>query len=180
MMCCIGYEVAGAREEWKKAIKAVINRENRMLRTEMEEYERSVFKEQDGELAAVGTYTERWVSTLNKRREFTATETKAMKRLMTTVAQGARGVMRVYTRACQDKSRNKEDNKKHRAVEMTADLRQLGITSYLNLGAEDIAKAGDKKKKKDKPLTPKSGCLPPRNVIDEIERGGLGLVSWKK
>ena len=63
---------------------------------------------------------------------------------------------------------------------MTADLRQLGITSYLNLGAEDIAKAGDKRKKKDKTRTPKSGCLPPRNVIDEIERGGLGLVSWKK
>ncbi len=41
---------------------------------------------------------------------------------MKTVAQGARGMMRTYTRACQDKLKNKEKEKKHKAVEATAEL----------------------------------------------------------
>ena len=58
MMCCIGYEVSAARDEWKKAIKARIDKESQLIRVEMEEFSRSVFKEQDGELAAVGTFTQ--------------------------------------------------------------------------------------------------------------------------
>ena len=180
MMCCIGYEVSAAREEWKKAIKARIDKESQLIRVEMEEFSRSVFKEQDGELAAVGTFTQRWVSTLNKRREFNANEVKAMKRLMATMAQGARGVMRVFTRASQDKNRNKEDNKRNMAVEKIAELRQIGITNFLDTIAVESIKAGNKQNKKAKTTKPKLGCLPPKGVRDEIERGGIGLVIWKK
>ena len=180
MMCCIGYEVSAAREEWKKAIKARVDKESQLIRVEMEEFSRSVFKEQDGELAAVGTFTQRWVSTLNKRREFNANEVKAMKRLMATMAQGARGVMRVFTRASQDKNRNKEDNKRNMAVEKIAELRQIGITKFLDTIAVESIKAGNKQNKKVKTTKPKLGCLPPKGVRDEIERGGIGLVIWKK
>ena len=103
-----------------------------------------------------------------------------MKRLMTTMAQGARGVMRVFTRASQDKNRNKEDNKRNLAVEKIAELRQIGITNFLDTKAVEPIKAGRKQEKRTKSTKPKSGCLPPKEVRDEIERGGIGLVSWKK
>ncbi len=39
----------------------------------MEEYVDNVFRSQDGELAAVGTYTQRWVNRLRKNKEMTET-----------------------------------------------------------------------------------------------------------
>ena len=59
----------------------------------------NVFRSQDGELAAVGTYTQRWVRRLKKNKEMTEDELRSIKKLMKTVAQGARGMMRTYTRA---------------------------------------------------------------------------------
>ena len=88
----------------------------------MEDYVDNVFRSQDGELAAVGTYTQRWVNRLRKNREMTEDELRFIKKLMKTVAQGARGMMRTYTRACQDKILNKEKDKKHRAVEAIAEI----------------------------------------------------------
>ena len=62
---------------------------------------------------------------------------------MTTMAQGARGVMRVFTRASQDKNRNKEDNKRNMAVEKIAELRQISRTQWL----WNQSKLGGKKKR---------------------------------
>ena len=46
---------------------------------------------------------------LDKDRRFNHVEWKAMSGLMKAMAQGARGLMRVYTRACCDKARGPRD-----------------------------------------------------------------------
>ena len=130
LMACMSWEMQEMRQRWKNLIKQRISKERRSLRNEMEEYMEKVFRSQDGELAAVGTYTQRWVNRLNRKREMTEDELRSIKKLMKTVAQGARGMMRTYTRACQDTLKNKEKDKKNRAVEATAELRQLGIKTH--------------------------------------------------
>ena len=136
-----------------------------------------VFEEQNGELAAVGTFTPRWVDKLNKNREFTANENKGMKRLMTTIAQGARAVMRVYTRACQDKNRDKDKDKINRAVEKIAELRQVGMLSFL--GPKEAEGTQGKPKKGKKKPSAKTGCFPPREVRNRIEQGAVILLHWE-
>jgi hypothetical protein len=105
MICCMALEVHNARGVWKNSIKKLIKKAPTSVRADMEEYMRTVLSGPDGEMAAVGTYTVRWVEGINKGRRFDNKEWRAMKGLMKAVAQGARGVMRVYTRACCDKSR---------------------------------------------------------------------------
>ena len=50
-----------------------------------------------------------------------------MKRLMATIAQGARAVLRVYTKACQDKNRDKDKDAINRAVGKISEQRQIGM-----------------------------------------------------
>ena len=177
MMGCIGYEVHECRNQWQTEIKARKDKESQLIRIEMDEYHRNVFEEQDGELAAVGTFTTRWVDKLNKNREFTANENKGMKRLMTTIAQGARAVMRVYTRACQDKNRDKDKDKINRAVEKIAELRQVGMLSFL--GPNEAEGTQGKPKKGKKKPSAKTGCFPPREVRNTIEQGAGSLLHWE-
>ena len=178
MMGCIGYEVHECRQQWQSEIKERKNKETQLIRIEMDEFHRNVFKEEDGELAAVGTFTPRWVDKLNKNREFNLNESKAMKRLMTTIAQGARAVMRVYTRACQDKNRDKDNDKINRAVEKIAELRQVGMLTFLG-PSEAEGTQGKPKKGKKKP-SPKTGCFPPREIRNRIEQGRDGLLHWEE
>ena len=143
----------------------------------MDEYHRNVFEERDGKLAAVGTFTPRWVEKLYKNRKFTANEKKAMKQLMITNAQGARAVMRVYTRACQDKNRDKDKDKINRAVEKIAEPREVGMLSFLSPN-EAEGTQGKPKKGKKKPSA-KTGCFHPREVRNKIEQGAGSLLHWK-
>ena len=179
LMECIGYEVHEARSNWRQAIKERIGKESKQLKIEMDDFERNVFKEQDGELAAVGTFTPRWVNRLNKSRMFKANETKTMKRLMTTIAQGARAVMRVYTRACQDKNRDKDKDAINRAVEKISELRQIGMLGFL--GPSDGGSGTEAKSKKQGKRKPsaKVGCFPPREIRNRIERGEDNLLIWE-
>ena len=78
-----------------------------------------------------------------------------MRKFLMTVAQGARGVMRVYTRSCQDKLRNKDHGKVSREVERVAELRQIGITTFLDNGKAQVKMVKKEKKKGRKALTPK-------------------------
>ncbi len=97
---------------------------------------------------------------------------------MKTVAQGSRGMMRTYTRSCQDKLLNKEKDKNHRAVEATAELRQLGIKDFVkNIREKEL---GTKIRKQKEKTLPEKECAPPMDALKEIERGGIGLVSWDR
>jgi hypothetical protein len=174
----MSWEMQEMRQRWRNLIKLRISKERRSLRNEMEEYADTIFRSQDGELAAVGTYTRRWVDRLKKNKEMTEDELRSIKKLMKTVAQGARGMMRTYTRACQDKLLNKEKDKKHRAVEASAELRQLGIKEFVkNIGEKELVPKIRKQKKK---ILPENECAPPMDALKEIERGGIGLVSWER
>ena len=53
-----------------------------------------------------------------------------MKKLMGITAQGARAVMRVYTRACCDKNRTQEGPKINRGLERYQELRQLSMNDF--------------------------------------------------
>ena len=81
---------------------------------------------------------------------------------MTTIAQGARAVMRVYTRACQDKNKDKDKEKINRAVEKIAELRQIGMLSFLGSNAagglqqNQIRGRRDQAPKQD--ASPREGC----------------------
>jgi hypothetical protein len=177
MMGCIGYEVHECRNQWQKEIRERKNKESQLIRVEMDEFHRNVFEERDGELAAVGTFTPRWVNKLNKNRDFSSNENKAMKRLMTTIAQGARAVMRVYTRACQDKNRDKDKDIVNRAIEKVAELRQIGMLSFLGSNADGGTPTKTNKGKK-KPSA-KTGCFPPRGLRNMIEKGAGNLLHWE-
>ena len=109
----------------------------------------------------------------------TEDELRSIRKLMKTVAQGARGMMRTYTRACQDKIVNKEKDKKHRAVEAIAELRQLGIKDFVK-NVKDIEVEPKIRKHKKKKTLPEKECAPPMDALKEIERGGIGLVSWDR
>ncbi len=73
------------RQRWRKLIRLRISKERRSLRNEMEDYADNVFRSQDGELAAVGTYTRRWVSRLRKNKKMTEDELRSIKKIMKTV-----------------------------------------------------------------------------------------------
>ncbi len=122
--------------------------------------------------------TQRWVNRLRKNREMTEDELRSIRKLMKTVGQGARGMMRTYTRACQDKLLNKEKDKKHRAVEAIAELRQLGIKDFVK-NIRDI-EVEPKIRKQKRKILPEKECAPPMDALKEIERGGIGLVSWER
>ena len=87
-------------------------------------------------------------------------------------------MMRTYTRACQDKLLNKEKDKKHRAVEAAAELRQLGIMDFVKNTREKELEPKIRKQKKK--TLPETECAPPMDALKEIERGGIGLVSWER
>ncbi len=59
MIAFMSWEMQEMRQRWRSLIKLRISKERRSLRNEMEEYVDNVFRSQDGELAAVGTYTQR-------------------------------------------------------------------------------------------------------------------------
>ena len=178
-MACMSWEMQEMRQRWRNLIRLRISKERRSLRNEMEDYADNVFRPQDGELAAVGTYTRRWVNRLRKNMEMTEEELRSIKKLMKTVAQGARGMMRTYTRACQEKLLNIEKEKKHKAVETIAELRQLGIKDFAKNIKDIDVEPKIRKGKKTKTL-PEKECAPPMDALKEIERGGIGLVSWER
>ncbi len=109
----------------------------------------------------------------------TADELRSIRKLMKTVAQGARGMMRTHTRACQDTLKNKEKDKKHRAVEATAELRPLGIKDFTEKFKEINIEPKRRNKTKNKTLSEKE-CTLPMDALRELERGGIGLVSWDR
>jgi hypothetical protein len=179
MMSCAAIEVFNARELWKRNIKNLMEKAGMSLRIAMEEYYRNIFGKLDGEMAAVGTYTVRWVNGLDKSRKFNNTEWKAMLGLMKAVAQGARGLMRVYTRACCDKTRN--EGKLARSYARALELRQLSINGFVGhniIGKLNNKLDKNKNKKKGKKTLAGNICAPPEGTLEEIERGGLGLVRW--
>ena len=150
------------------------------LRTVMEEFFLNVLNGKDGEMAAVGTYTVRWVNQLNKDKIFSPTDWKAMLGLMKAVAQGARGVMRVYTRACCDKTREK--GKLAKGYTRALELRQLSIGEFVghDITNKTNSNNNQNKKKKGKLTLKESVCTPPVGTLEDIERGGLGLVGWRR
>ena len=170
MMSCSAIEVHNARQLWKGNLKSLIAKARLDLRNYMEEFYFNVFNRQDGEMAAVGTYTVRWVNQLNKDKIFSPTDWKAMLGLMKTVAQGARGVMRVYTRACCDKTR--ERGKLAKGYTRALELRQLSIGEFVG---QDIANKPNSNNKNNEIV-----CAPPVGTLEDIERGGLGLVGWRR
>ena len=171
MLTCMAIEVHNARETWRSKIKELISKASIDVRLYMEEYTRNVFEKEDGEYAAVGTYTVRWVDRLDKEKVFKKNEVKAMLGLMQAVAQGDRGVMRVYTRACCDKTRDKEKLAKGhvRALE----LRQLSIGDFVGQSpANGDGKAETLKNKKDKKdkkkVLPLGACMPSVGTLLDI------------
>ena len=105
------------------------------------------YKKPDGKMAAVGTYTVRWVNKLNKSRRFNHVEWKAMLGLMKSMAQGVRGIMRVYTRACCDKARGKKDS--NIGYTRALELRQLSICKFVGQRASGRANKNKTKKKRE-------------------------------
>jgi hypothetical protein len=179
LLQCIAIEVHNARTQWRKRIDDRISGERSSLRTLMEEYIRCVLCEPDGELAAVGTYTVRWVDKLDRLRELSATQAKEMKKLMGVTAQGARAVMRVYTRACCDKNRVHEDAKKiNRGLERNQELRQLSMNDFTT-AMSGMVSENTKKKKKEKERLPDGESGPPKGFFREMG-GIIGLARWEK
>jgi hypothetical protein len=180
MMTCSAMEVHNARELWKTNIRSLIAKARLDLRTVMEDFFLNVLNRQDGEMAAVGTYTVRWVNQLNKDKIFSPTDWKAMLGLMKAVAQGARGVMRVYTRACCDKTREK--GKLAKGYTRALELRQLSIGEFVGQDITNKTNSNNNqnKKKKGKLTLKESVCTPPVGTLEDIERGGLGLVGWRR
>jgi hypothetical protein len=174
MMSCTAIEVFNARELWKKNIRGLIEKASMNLRIAMDDYYRNVFGKLDGEMAAVGTYTVRWVKGLDKNRRFNHYEWKAMLGLMKAVAQGARGLMRVYTKACCDKTR--DVGKLAKSYARALELRQLSINEFVgqNIINKSDRKLDKEKKKKGKQTLPEKICAPPTGTLEDIERGGLG------
>jgi hypothetical protein len=180
MMACAAIEVHNARELWKQNMKTLIAKAKWNLRPEMENFYYNIFNKQDGEMAAVGTYTVRWVNSLNKDKIFGQADWKAMLGLMMAIAQGARGVMRVYTRACCDKTR--ENGKLAKGYTRALELRQLSIGEFVGqeIKSRSVSNSELNKKKKGKITLKESDCAPPVGTLENIERGGLGLVGWRR
>ena len=98
-----------------------------------------------------------------------------MRGFMRAIAQGARGVMQVYTRTCCDKTRDK--GKLARSYVRALELRQLSIGDFVG---QDIAKRSEGKinKCKVREMFPQGIYTPPVGALTEIEREGVGLVGW--
>jgi hypothetical protein len=177
LMVCTGYEVNLARQRWRDLIKNQIKNESMWLRLQMDDFVRCIFSERDGELAAVGTYTPRWVDKLDKDKEFNAPQMVKMKKLMGVICQGARVVMRTYTRTCCDKNKDK-DNKKNRGVERAQELRQLSIKDFTDLVATEAPPG--KNKKKVKKVLPLGDCEPHQGYLEETTMGNIKIGKWSK
>ena len=67
----------------------------------------------------------------------------------------------------------------NRAVERIAELRQIGITTFLDAGTpqKEIIKKG--KKKEPPSLAPKTGCRPPAMLRLEIASTTVGFLRWE-
>ena len=95
-----------------------------------------------------------------------------MKKIMRTVAWGARTVMREYVRLRD--SGDKVDN---------TNLRQTGISEHMEKtsnGSEEnviILREKDDESTKGKPV---QGFSPPSSALKRIERGGKWLICWEK
>ena len=95
------------------------------------------------------------------------------------MAQGARGVMRVYTRACCDKTREK--GKLAKGYTRALELRQLSIGEFVGQVITNVTNSNKQNKKnKGKTILKESVCTPPVGTLEDIERGGLGLVGWRR
>ena len=103
-----------------------------------------------------------------------------MKKLMCAVAQGARGVMRVYTRACCEKSRNKDRAKNYIATERELELRQLTMAGFLTNEDNDTETIRTNKKKEKKKILQIELCRPPDGALVERGEGNYGLVRWER
>ena len=177
LMTCTAYEVQNARQRWRELISDQSKAENMWLRTQMEEFVRCIFNERDGELAAVGTFTPRWVDKLDKEKEFTAPQMSKMKKLISIICQGARVVMRTYTRTCCDKNRDRNDTK-NRGVERAQELRQLSINDFTKLATAEVAPG--KKKKKAKEVLPLGDCEPLLGFLEETSNGLINIAKWNR
>ncbi len=62
---------------------------------------------------------------------------------------------------------------------MRRQLRQLGIKDFTEKLKEINIEPKSRNKKKNKTLLEKE-CAPPIDALKEIERGGIGLVSWDR
>ena len=100
--------------------------------------------------------------------------------LMKAIAQGARGVMRVHTRACCDKTREK--GKLAKGYTRALELRQLSIGGVLGQKVTNKTNSNSNlnKKKKVKLTLKESDCATPVGTLENIERGGLSLVGWRR
>ena len=101
-----------------------------------------------------------------------------MNGLMKAVARGARGVMRVYTRGCCDKSRTGGGLAKGYVREL--ELRQLSIGEFVVQATKFVNTPKRNGKDKDKPVKLERKCAPPVEALAEFERGGIGLVGWNR
>ena len=88
--------------------------------------------------------------------------------------------MRVYTRACCDKTREK--GKLAKGYTRALELRQLSIGEFVGQETTNKTNSNNKKnkEKKGKPTLKESICTPPVGTLEDIERGGLGLVGWRR
>ena len=68
----------------------------------------------------------------------------------------------------------------NRAVERIAELRQIGITTFLDAGIPQLEMMKKGKKKEPKSLAPKTGCRPPAMLRLEIARTTVGLLRWEE
>ena len=178
LMACTAYEVYNARQRWREEIDKRISTYDLWLRAQMEDFVRCIFTEKDGELAAVGTFTPRFVDKLDKRIEFGAPQMLKVKKLLGMICQGARLVMRTYTRVCCDKNRCKDD-KKNRGVERTQELRQLSLMDFAKLGSMDES-TNQRKKKKARETLPIGECEPEQGFLEETIDGILGISKWNR
>ena len=180
LMACPAYEVHNARQRWREEMNKQTNSHDMWLRTQTEDFVRCIFTEKDGELAAVGTFTPRFVNKLEKGIEFNAPQMLKVKKLLKVICQGARLVMRTYTRVCCDKNRSKED-KKNRGVERSQELRQLSLMDFAKLGSlEDPALGKKKKKKRDKEILPLGDCEPEQGFLEETNNGAIRISKWNR
>ena len=97
--------------------------------------------------------------------------------LMKSVAQGSRGIMRVYTRACCDKARGKKDL--NIGYTRALELRQLSIFKFVGKRTAGRSNKNKTKKKRGKSRM-KGACEPPLGTLVDLERGGTGLVRCER
>jgi hypothetical protein len=62
------------------------------------------------------------------------------------------------------------------------ELRQLSIGEFVGQEVTNRTDSNNKvnKEKKGNTTLKESDCAPPAGTLEEIERGGLGLVGWRR